>query len=442
MTLGIRLRTGAATAAVGIAAGALLVSPTTLPAAHADTPTVGTDITTKHWDGTAQLKRGTLDNLQPTAHASLRIRGAGGDTVSYTDPFGDGTAKEYEYGTWTSPVVETGYPVDESISSWNAETPTGTWVQVQFRGREADGRWTKWYVMGRWASGMDYDRGDIHRTSLDGQGDADGTVYTDTFSAKTGHEPVAYQTKVTLLRPVGSTATPTLQSVTTETNQYLPDSAYTGTSAFTIGHQIDLGVPGFAQDIHTGEYEEFGGGGEVWCSPTSTSMVQYFWGPKYQVPAADLADIDAPNGDPQVDYAAMHAWDYTYEGSGNWPFSAAYPHEFGLDTFVTRLRSLAEAEKFIEAGIPLVVSANWTLDEMPEAGYATDGHLLVIGGFTADGDPIIYDPATHSDTTVRNVYTRKNFEKVWQNGSDGVAYVIHPHDVKLPANLPGETPNW
>ena len=73
----------------------------------------------------------------------------------------------------------------------------GTWVETLFRGRHADGSWTKWYVMGRWTSGRDYAAGDIHRTSLDGQNDTDARILTDTFSTRTGREPVAFQTRVT-----------------------------------------------------------------------------------------------------------------------------------------------------------------------------------------------------------------------------------------------------
>ena len=109
-------------------------------------------------------------------------------------------------GTWTSPVVELDYPDDEAISSWNARTPTGTWVETLFRGRHADGTWTKWYVLGRWTSGRDYAAGDIHRTSLDGQNDTDARIFTDTFSTRSGREPVAFQTRVNLLRPAGATA--------------------------------------------------------------------------------------------------------------------------------------------------------------------------------------------------------------------------------------------
>ena len=48
----------------------------------------------------------------------------------------------------------------------------------------------------------------------------------------------------------------------------------------------------------------------------------------------------------------------------------------------------------------------------------------------------------NSNDNVRSIYTRENFEKVWQESTGGVAYVYHPHGTPLPANLPGVTPNW
>ncbi|GAB3744014.1 C39 family peptidase [Microlunatus parietis] len=398
------------------------------------------DITLQRWDSRRDFVRGAADNLRFDRDGALVVR-AGTKTAAYTDPFGDGTPRHYDVGSWTSPVVELGYAGDEAVASWNARTPTGTFVETTFRGRKLDGSWTKWYVLGRWASGNDFARGDIHRTSLNGQNDQDAAIYTDTFSVRTGKEIGAYQVRATLFRPRGSQATPRLGALTVMSNEYI--GAYDRpTSAFTLGRQVELAVPRFSQNIHRGEYPEFGGGGQVWCSPTSTSMVQYSFGADHEVPAAELAGIVAPNGDPQVPYAAINTWDYTYEGAGNWPFNAAYAHRFGLDTFVTRLRSLAEAERFIAAGIPVITSLSWDLEEMPEAGYETNGHLMVIIGFTADGDPILNDPASSSNDAVRNVYTRENFERVWQDSTDGIVYIYHPADVALPTPVEGVTPNW
>ena len=63
------------------------------------------------------------DRWRSTATASL-------PSTTYTDPFGAGTARSYDMGTWTSSVVELDYPIDQAISSWNAITPTGTWVET------------------------------------------------------------------------------------------------------------------------------------------------------------------------------------------------------------------------------------------------------------------------------------------------------------------------
>ena len=58
-----------------------------------------------------------------------------------------------------------GFDASELVASWNAETPAGTWIQVELQGTYTTGDQTPWYVMGRWASGDQ----DIKRTSVDGR---------------------------------------------------------------------------------------------------------------------------------------------------------------------------------------------------------------------------------------------------------------------------------
>ena len=98
--------------------------------------------------------------------------------------------------------------------------------------------------------------------------------------------------------------------------------------------------------------------------------------------------------DPWVDHAARMTYDHAYSGTGNWPFNTAYAATRTDHAFVTRLRSLREAGLFIEAGIPLVASISFGSGELDGAPIgATNGHLLVIVGFTDDGDVIVNDPA-------------------------------------------------
>jgi hypothetical protein len=333
-------------------------------------------------------------------------------------------------GTWTSPWYSTGFGFTELVASWNASTPAGSWIEVRMRATTDRSALTKWYTMGRWA----YGDSDIQRTSVGGQGDADGYVSIDTFFAK-DHPMTAYQLSVTLF---GSGATVTrlgaVASDPVNVNPYVP-------STTTMTRTIDLRVPPYSQEIHAGQYPQFDGGGEAWCSPTSTSMVLAYWG-KGPTRADYLYVLsDYPGAlDPWVDYAARYTFDYHYNGAGNWPFNTAYAAHFGLESEVTQLHSLAEAEQFVKAGIPLVASIAFEPNKLDGFLFrGTDGHLLVIGGFTADGNVISYDPAAASDATVRRVYDRAQFEKAWMTATGGIVYVIHPAAVALP---PSPLGNW
>jgi hypothetical protein len=158
----------------------------------------------------------------------------------------------------------------------------------------------------------------------------------------------------------------------------------------------------------------------------------------------DLAWVDPSYADPSVDFAARSTYDAAYRGTGNWPFNTAYAARFGLFAFVTQLRSLAEAERFIRAGIPLVASIASGPGELDGFLFSggTNGHLVVIVGFDATGRPIVNDPAAWSNATVRRSYDRAQFERVWLRGSSGTVYVIHPPEVPLPPPPEDATPNW
>jgi hypothetical protein len=143
-------------------------------------------------------------------------------------------------------------------------------------------------------------------------------------------------------------------------------------------------------------------------------------------PSADaLAWIDPALPDPQVIHAARMTYDYAYGGTGNWSFNTAYAATYGLRAQVTRLGSLAELERVVARGIPVVTSQAFTAGELDGAGYQTDGHLMVVVGFTAAGDVVANDPAAPTNTEVRRVYDRRQFETVWLR-SGGVAYLIRP----------------
>ncbi|QIK75309.1 hypothetical protein G7071_07570 [Nocardioides piscis] len=96
------------------------------------------------------------------------------------------------------------------------------------------------------------------------------------------------------------------------------------------------------------------------------------------------------------------------------------------DAYVTRLTDLRAAEDFIAAGVPLVASIAFGRGQLSGAPISSSaGHLLVVVGFERDGDVIVNDPAAASNSAVRRVYDRDQFEDVWINASGGVVYVIN-----------------
>jgi hypothetical protein len=338
--------------------------------------------------------------------------------------------------TWTASTVQPQAPFTRLVASWNAETPAAGRITIEAQVTTTSGETSGWYTLGVWAA----DDSNVQRTSVDAQADAIGRVATDTLYARAAPF-MAYTLRAQLDRASTEDPSPVVRSLGAAVSSY-NYAAGTPTSMPTSPQAVELSIPPLSQEIHAKQYPQWGGGGEAWCSPTSTEMVVEFWG---RGPSAqDLTWVDPTYADPSVDFAARSTFDAAYHGTGNWPFNAAYAARFGLDTFVTQLRSLAEAEQFVRAGIPLVASIASQPGELDGFLFSggTNGHLVVIAGFTAAGDPIVYDPAAWSDASVRRVYDRAQFERVWLRGSGGTVYVIHPADVPLPAVPTDATPNW
>jgi hypothetical protein len=344
------------------------------------------------------------------------------DWVRIDQPVGTRTygGTPYDVGRWLSPWHEPGFALTELVASWQAKTPGNSWVEVQVRGRNAQGRRSSWDTLGRWAAGDQH----IRRTSVGGQGDDLADVNVDTWQVPGG--AVAWQLRVNLMR--AGPARPKVRAVGAMASR-LPDVDDVATSRRGVAsgknHTV-LDVPRYSQMVHSGHYPSWGGGGRAWCSPTSLSMV--------------LAHHDAlprpsayswvPSGHPQpwVDYGARMTYDHAYGGTGNWSFNAAYAgSRLGSQgrAYVTRLRSLRHAERYIARGVPLVASIAFGRGQLDGAPISsTNGHLLVIVGFTRSGDVVVNDPAAKRNKGVRRTYDRGQFEDAWLPASGGLVYVV------------------
>jgi hypothetical protein len=311
-------------------------------------------------------------------------------------------------GEATSPAIPTAFGFKEAIASWNAATPPGTWIETQIHA-QIGSRWTKWYNLGIWAS----DDSTIERHSVNLQGDSDGFVGVDTLvltGKKTSAQ--AFALKFRLFSADGSA----VPSVTNASVAYSTTPVKPGT--VSAGNQANwntlIDVPECSQMV----YED---GGEVWCSPTSTSMVLGSW------------DIQTGPCEPRVRAAVDGVFDWLYNGHGNWPFNTAYAAFLGLEGYVARFTSLTQVEEWVKAGVPVVVSFAWKKGELTGAGVpSSNGHLAVIIGFDSTGNPIVNDPAHATDEEVRQTYLRSEFEPLWLGASGGTVYLIYPAGTEVP----------
>jgi hypothetical protein len=420
------------------------------------------------WKTWAEWRSGDGDGVAslPGQRTGIVMTSAAG-TTEVDDPHGE--ARTWEYARWTSPATDLSFDATELVASWNAATPGESWIAVEMKGTYTDGSTTPWYVLGHWAS----DDATVARTSVEGQDDEHSVVLTDTVMFRPGaqasdeprgettaQEPSAattssasdhpaadhlrlssYQLRVTLYRPPGSLFMPRIWLLGAMASD-VPDRSDVEPSTGGSAWGQELNVPRRSKYTHLDNYPEYGGGAG-WSSPTATTMVMEYFG--VMPPRADMDWIEAGYTDPQVAHAARSTWDHAFEGAGNWSFNTAYAASFRqLDAYTTRMRSLEDIESFIDAGIPVITSQSFTEHELDGAGYSTSGHLVVVTGFTEDGDVVVNDPAAASNSTVRRVYEREQFEHVWLrtqrplpnggvgSGPGGIVYVIKPHEHELP----------
>jgi hypothetical protein len=165
----------------------------------------------------------------------------------YTDPRPDRPAADYEFATWSSPEVAVSFGATEIVPSWNAETPPGTWVEVSLEAAIGPDR--RMYVLGRWAETTD----DVQRTTVPMTSDRFAEIEFDVLKAAAGRAVVSWHLHVTLLRRLGSDATPslTLAGAMASAPDPSPDPSPTTPSG---AWGVVLEVPAYSQALHRDEY--------------------------------------------------------------------------------------------------------------------------------------------------------------------------------------------
>ncbi|MGE0000649.1 MAG: peptidase C39 family protein [Fimbriimonadaceae bacterium] len=284
----------------------------------------------------------------------------------------------------------------ELVLSWNTGS-TGKGSVTVLASAEHEQGWTKDYVMGEWGNATG-----AKRTSVNDQVDEDGKVLTDTLVLARAAGAV----RVTLVAKGGG-----------------PRVEWVGASFRDPGAETPASEPnreawGKVLEPPRLFQMDYPNGDKI-CSPTALSMILGFW-------ARELGKPTLASG---VVETCQAVFDPGWDGTGNWSFNVAFAgSKPGLRALVTRLAGMSELEDWIARGWPVACSVSNGLLRGKGFADGNDGHLVVLVGFTAEGEPVFNDPG-RSET--RQTYRRSDFEAAWAK-SGRTVYLVYPSLLRPP----------
>lgn len=372
------------------------IAPASLPPAETTPPRVWTD-RTEHVDTADVFAAGKFEGT---------VAAPTGVTLA---PAEHGYPVE---GTWTGPEVNTPIAFTELMASFNLTVgpESGGILEVRVRtegdgggdGGEDRGGWSPWMYMQSWGKTLSL----VGRTNRFDHGKVAVDILELTRPAS------AYQLRVRLQSfDYDPTSFPILRRVSVcYSGQVNADDLPSGPLPKELWAR-DLRVPFRPQGDPSLPRP-------LWsqiCSPTCVAMVMQHHG-------VERSTLDA----------ARTIFDPHYDLFGNWGRAVSFAAEHGLDAYLTRMRSLEAAKGYVAQGIPLIISIRFRKGDVEGFLYEqTAGHLIVLRGFTDDGDAIINDPASREKGD-GVIYKAAELEKAWfgnaagTSGSGGVAYVLRP----------------
>ncbi len=323
-----------------------------------------------------------------------------GDAIAYSGagcerlPFDKGVFRTRRHSAViNSPILDAPAPFDDVVGSWNADLPPGSCLELEVQVRWGQS-WSDWYSLGTAMGQPD------HRLELRSPGpqeDTHASVASDTLKLKSPASALRYRLRLNAPgRPVVLR-----QAALTVSAPEAPAEP----PPFRPGPWVRrLKVRGRSQAIAPEAYRH-----DI-CSPTSLSAVLEYWG-------VDRKTMDM----------AERVRDRTTGDFGNWTFNMAAAGALGLDGLVARLDGLDDLAAEVASGRPVVVSLTFGPGELPGAPISeTKGHLMVVTGFTRNGDVIVMDPAGRTARRTSRVYGRREFNRAWRINKRGLSYLVSP----------------
>lgn len=300
--------------------------------------------------------------------------------------------------TYTSRVIEAAFPFNDLVPSWNVEMPEGTGFRAEVRvGRKTDGSWTEFYHFGVWGNAPAPQPRIIENGS--------GVVEVDTLRSSQTFDQIQYRF---VLTTAAAGKSPVVRRVGLAYSNTLGNEALAAVHRKPVdpgppaGWTRRLPVPWRSQSVEDPRIR-----GSI-CSPTSVSMVLQFYG--MNLPTAQVAAT---------------VFDREYRLYGNWIRAVQTAYHYGVAGYVQRFGDFESVKRHIADGHPVIASIRVdTPGELRGAPYkSSNGHLIVIAGFDANGNVHVNDPAAKTIEAGVVTYQKEDMQKVWLDHG-GVGYVL------------------
>ena len=338
------------------------------------------------------------DSARIVWSADAALSAPGGPTVQTLGP---GTVEAP--AIYESPIIASTLGVEQLAVSWNADVPprTGMWIEVRVRA-DPDAMWSDWLLLGG--------AGDVRCPTPRTETPAGLKVEVDILTSKTWFRDAqlrisaAGEGAVRLHRIdiVRSLAFSRIASgLRKERLSNPPNWAKLG-----LPSSAQLEVPFLTQKTSRPELS-----GRL-CSPTSVAMVASW-----------------ANAPVSVETIANAAYDAPHDIYGNWPRNVQAAWEQGVPGKLVRIGTLKDAWRLLAAGVPIVASIKAKPGQLAGAPYSeTDGHLIVLRGYDAEGNFLVNDPAAADAQKGQLVYARRDVATVWLTNGRGTAYLFTKPD--------------
>lgn len=284
---------------------------------------------------------------------------------------------------------------DRALPSWNGQAPHDEAAFKVFIRVPSGDDWSPWLTVGFWKNNLWSSYG-----STDYSG---GEVAIDYL--KLNHYTDRWQFKVILKRSSEEVPSPSIHQL----SLFVSDSRTT--DQVSISELVDDSPEAiFIPTDFYYQYELDPVIGPSICSPTTVSMI---------IRSFDI-DVDP------VPFA--RATKDPYWGIfGVWPRVVQHASEYGLNGTVTRYRSWSEVRRVLANDGRVALSIGQPL-------YA--GHLVMLAGFDAYGDPIVHDPAKSNGYSY--MHSKYSLSRAWFD-KGGIAYTFYEPDNPMVTGLPEVT---